>query len=107
MGEKSIGRIVAEAFAQAIPWAIVFTAAAVLTAQVVMNMARQEAKEAIEFTAKTAVRETVHLVLNDEAIHEQLWPLLKQNVKEAIEYTATVAARQAAAAQRGQGAKQK
>ncbi|WP_447974728.1 hypothetical protein [Nitrospira sp. Kam-Ns4a] len=107
MGDKSIGRIVTEAFAQAIPWAIVFTAAAAFTAQVVMNMARQEVKEAIEFTATTAVRETVQLVLNDPVIGEHLWPLVKQNVKEAIEYTATVAAQQMASAQTAQGPKKK
>lgn len=101
MDSKSYGQVMVGAFAQAIPWAIVFSIASILVLNISMNMLRQEVKEAIEYAAKTGVSQSIHAVLTDPEFDQELWPKLKQNTKEAIEYTATMVNRkQAAAAQR-------
>lgn len=93
MSEKNYGQMVVEGFVRAIPWAVVFSAAFVLSAGVIMGMLRQEVKEAIEYTAKTAVRQSVRAILTDPELNQVLWPRAKQVVKEGIEYTITMADR--------------
>ena len=82
MAEKSAGQMMAEGFLRAIPWAIVFAVTVVITLKISMVMLGQEVKEAIDFTAKTAVNTSMDAIVNSGA-----YPKIKQNTKEAIEYT--------------------
>jgi hypothetical protein len=91
MGEKSYGQMLIEGFVKSIPWAIVFTIAALFLVNMAMNMLRQEVKEAMEFGAHMAVHQVIQEVLTDRDFNDVLLPKIKQNVKEAIEYTLTVA----------------
>jgi hypothetical protein len=93
MGDKNYGQMLAEGFVRAIPWAIVFSAAFVFSAGILVGSLRQEVKEAVEYTAKTAVRQSVRAVMNDPELNQVLWPRAKQLVKEGIEYTITTADR--------------
>lgn len=93
MENKTYGQVMARSFAQAIPWAIVFSVAWICAVNITMNMLRQDVKEAIEYAAKTGVRQGIHTVLTDPEFDEDLWPKIKQNTKEAIEYTATMVSR--------------
>jgi len=68
MAEKSYGQLLTEGIVRAIPWAIVFSLAFLITMKIFMGMMGQEVKKAIDLTAKIAVK-------------------IKQNTKEAIEYT--------------------
>lgn len=92
MGEKNLGHIFIEGFVRAVPWALVFSAALVLSASLIMTMLRQEVKEAMEYGASTAVNQTVGELLQNEVFIDELLPRIKQNVKEAIQYTITEAA---------------
>lgn len=94
--------MLARGFVQAVPWAIVFSVAWLVTFDVTMGMLRQEVKEAIEYAAKTGVSQSIHAVLTDQEFEEDLWPKIKQNAKEAIEYTVTMANRRQAAAPQSQ-----
>jgi hypothetical protein len=94
MGEKNLGTIFIEGFVRAIPWALVFSVALVLSVGVIMNMLRQDVKEAMEYGAQTVVHETTAQLLEDEFFINELLPRIKQNVKEAIQYTITEAADQ-------------
>jgi hypothetical protein len=106
MGEKSLGQIFLEGFVRAIPWAIVFSAALVLSAGIIANILRVELKKAMEFGSDTLVNSAVDVILTDPRIQENLWPKAKQNVKEAIEYTAvTLAQQQAKVSERRAAAK--
>lgn len=105
MEDKNYGQVLVRGFVQAIPWAIVFSVAWVFTLNITMSMFRQEVKEAIEYAAKTGVRQSIHAVLTDQEFDEDLWPKIKQNTKEAIEYTVTMAARKQAAASQSQSKK--
>jgi hypothetical protein len=91
MGEKSYGRMLIEGFVKSIPWAIVFTVAALFIVNMTMNMLRQEVKEAMEFGAHMAVHQVIQEVLTDRDFNDVLLPKIKQNVKEGIEYTLTLA----------------
>ena len=91
--DKNYGQMMVEGFVRAIPWAVVFSAALVLSAGIVTNLLKQEVKEAIEYTAQTVVRQSIHTILGDPAFNRVLWPKIKQNVKEGVEYTFTMASR--------------
>jgi cytochrome P450 len=82
MAEKSYGQLLIEGIVRAIPWAIVFSLAFLITMKIFMGMLGQEVKEAIDFTAQTAVSASMNAVLSSE-----VFPKIKQNAKEAIEYT--------------------
>lgn len=93
MEEKSYGQLLTRGFIQAIPWAIVFSATLLVTFNLMMGMVRQEIKEAIDYTAHSALHQAIREVLNDQAFNDRLLPKIKQNAKEAIEYTVTMANR--------------
>ena len=82
MTDKSYGQTLTDGFVRAIPWAIVFSLAFLITMKIFMGMLGQEMKKAIDLTAKTAVRTSMNAVLSSE-----VFPKIKQNTKEAIEYT--------------------
>ncbi len=93
MEETRYGQLLTRGFIQAIPWAIVFSVAWLLTFNLTMGMVRQEVKEAIEYGAKVGVSQAIHTVLHDPEFDQALWPKIKQNTKETIEYTVTMAHR--------------
>ena len=93
MGDKNYGQMLIEGFVRAIPWAIVFSVALLFTVSIILGVVRQEAKEAIEYTAKNAVRLSARAILNDPELNQVLWPRVKQVVKEGIEYTLITADR--------------
>jgi cytochrome P450 len=82
MTDKTYGQLLIEGVVRAIPWAIVFSVAFLITMKIFMGMLGQEVKEAIDFTAKTALNTSMNTVLSSE-----VFPKIKQNTKEAIEYT--------------------
>jgi purine-nucleoside phosphorylase len=82
MAEKSYGQLLTEGIVRAIPWAIVFSLAFLITMKIFMGMLGQEVKKAIDLTAKTAINTSMNAVLSSE-----VFPRIKQNTKEAIEYT--------------------
>ena len=82
MAEKSYGQLLTEGIVRAIPWAIVFSLAFLITMKIFMGMLGQEVKKAIDLTAKIAVNTSMNAVLSSE-----VFPKIKQNTKEAIEYT--------------------
>jgi hypothetical protein len=83
MGEKGYGQIIAEGFAWAIPWALVFSVTVVFTAKLLVVMIAPEIKRGIEYGANSVINATVNKALDDD-----LYPKIKQNTKEAIEYAA-------------------
>jgi hypothetical protein len=83
MGEKGYGQIIAEGFARAIPWALVFSVTVVFTAKLLVVMIAPEIKRGIEYGANSVINATVNRALDDD-----LYPKIKQNTKEAIEYAA-------------------
>lgn len=107
MEEKSCGQVLARGFAQAIPWAVVFSAALLVTFSLMMGMVRQEIKEAIDYTAHSALHQAIREVLNDQAFNDRLLPKIKQNAKEAIEYTVTMAHRKPTASTECKGCRMK
>jgi len=82
MTDKSYGQTLTDGFVRAIPWAIVFSLAFLITMKIFMGMLGQEVKKAIDLTAKTAINTSMNIVLSSE-----VFPKIKQNTKEAIEYT--------------------
>jgi hypothetical protein len=82
MTDKTYGQLLIEGVVRAIPWAIVFSVTFLITMKILMGMLGQEVKEAIDFTAKTALHTSMNAVLSSE-----VFPRIKQNTKEAIEYT--------------------
>lgn len=96
MGDNRYGQMLVEGFVRAIPWAIVFSAALVITSGLIMGMVKQEVKEAVEYGAKTVTRNSMNLVLHDPTFNREILPKVKQATKETIEYTATVAAQRLA-----------
>ena len=82
MAEKSYGQLLTEGVVRAVPWAIVFSLAFLITMKIFMGMLDKEVKKAIDLTAKTAVNAAMNVVLSSE-----VFPKIKQNTKEAIEYT--------------------
>jgi len=83
MGERGYGQIIAEGFARAIPWALVFSVTVVFTAKLLVVMIAPEIKKGIEYGANSVINATVNKALDDD-----LYPKIKQNTKEAIEYAA-------------------
>lgn len=82
MSEKSNGQIFVEGFVRAIPWAITFSVAFLLTIGVGVKMVKQDIKEAIQYAEVEAIDESLEILTSKEVL-----PLIKQNIKEAIEYT--------------------
>lgn len=82
MGEKTNGQIFAEAFVRAIPWAITFSVAFLLTVGIGLRMVKQELKETIQYAIVQSVGESLEMLTSQDVL-----PLIKQNAKEAIEYT--------------------
>ncbi len=82
MLDKSYGQLLSEGFVRAIPWAVVFSVAFIITMKISMVFLGQEVKKAIDFTSKTAVHTSMSAVLGSD-----VFPKIKQNTKEAIEYT--------------------
>ncbi len=106
MGDKSYGQIMMEGFVRAIPWAIVFSVAFVVTTGLVMSLVKQEVKEAVDYGAKTVAVKTMNMVLHDPIFNRDILPKVKQATKETIEYTATVTAqRMGAKAEKKAGAR--
>jgi hypothetical protein len=83
MVERGYGQIIAEGFARAIPWALVFSVTVVFTAKLLVVMIAPEVKRGIEYGANSVINATVNKALDDD-----LYPKIKQNTKEAIEYAA-------------------
>lgn len=83
MGERGYGQIIAEGFARAIPWALVFSVTVVVTAKLLVVLIAPEIKRGIEYGANSVINATVNKALDDN-----LYPKIKQNTKEAIEYAA-------------------
>jgi len=86
MNEKSYGKILAEGFVRAIPWAVMFTLSVLTVFEVMTTVLRQEMKEAIEFTSNYAVRNAVRATLRDPVVREELVPRMKQAVKDTIDF---------------------
>jgi hypothetical protein len=78
MAEKSYGQLLIEGIVRAIPWAIVFSLAFLITMKIFMGMLGHEVKKTIDLTVHTSM----NAVLSSE-----VFPKIKQNTKEAIEYT--------------------
>ncbi len=93
MGEKSYGKLMAEELVRAMTRAIVYSIALLVVVNIILGTLRQEAKEAIQYTAQTAVNEAIKAVLSDPAFSQDILPKIKQNTKEAIEYTVNAASR--------------
>ena len=93
MVDKSYGQMLTEGFVRAIPWAVVFSAAVVLSAGIVMAMLKQDIKEAFEYASKTVIRQSVHTLLTDPGFNRVFLPKVKQNVKEAVEFAVMTANR--------------
>lgn len=72
---------------------------------IVMAMAWQEVKEAIEYDAETTAQEVIssaaRTAANDPVIQNELLPRLKQEAKQAIEYTVETADRELEALETG------
>jgi len=83
MTDKSYGQTLTDGFVRAIPWAIVFSLAFLITMKIFLGMLGQEVKKAIDLTAKTAINTSMDTILSSA-----VFPKIKQNTKEAIEYTA-------------------
>ncbi len=82
MSEKTSGQIFVEGFVRAIPWAITFSVAVLLTMSIALSMVKQDLKEMIQFAAVEALGVSLEALTSQEVL-----PLIKQNIKEAIEYT--------------------
>lgn len=93
MSEKSYGKLVAEELLRAITRAIVYSVAVLYIAYSLLVTLRQEVKEAIEYSARTATSAAIGTILADPAFNEAILPKIKQNTKEAIEYAVDVANR--------------
>lgn len=83
MAERGYGQTIADGFARAIPWALVFSVTIVFTAKLLVVMIAPEIKRGIEYGANSVINATVNKALDDD-----LFPRIKQNTKEAIEYAA-------------------
>lgn len=82
MSEKSSGQVFVEGFVRAIPWAITFSVAFLLTMAIGLKMVKQDLKEAIQYAEVQAIGKALEILTSHEVL-----PLIKQNIKEAIEYT--------------------
>jgi hypothetical protein len=91
MSGKGYGSMLVEGFVRAIPWAIVFSAALVVTASLIMGMAGQEVKKALHYAPKAVIHAAMGEILHDPTFNQDILPKIKQNAKEAIEYTVTFA----------------
>lgn len=86
MNEKPYGRILMEHFVAAIPWAVVFSVALLGVTCIIVNYLRQEAKEAIEYTADYGIRNAIRATIDDPVVNGEIVPKVKQAVKETIEF---------------------
>lgn len=86
MNERSYGKILAEGFVRAIPWAVMFTLSVLTIFQVVTTVLRQESKEAIEYTSNYLVRNALRAAIRDPVLNDELVPKVKQAVKDTIDF---------------------
>ncbi|MBI3603094.1 MAG: hypothetical protein HY205_01415 [Nitrospirae bacterium] len=101
MSEKSCGKLVAEELVLAITRAIVYSIASLCVAYILLGILRQDAKEAIEYAAQTAVEQATNMILSDRDFNREILPKIKQNAKEAIEYGADALNRKASGSSDG------
>jgi hypothetical protein len=94
MAEKTPDQMIREEFLRAIPWAVTFSLATIVTMLICVGIIKQEIKEAFEFGTRTALIQTVAVLTDDEVFNKHILPKLKQNTKEAIEYTMIMARRE-------------
>lgn len=105
MSEKHYGKLVAEELVRGITRAIVYSIALLCVAHIVLGTLRQEAKEAIEYAAQTAVDQVTNMILSDPDFNREILPKIKQNAKEAIEYGADALNRKASGSSDGKSKK--
>ncbi len=86
MGDKSYGRIFSENLVAAIPWALVFSVVLLILGGLFLDVIRQEAKEAIEYTSDYGIRNALRATLDDRTVTREIVPKVKQAVKETIEF---------------------
>jgi Na+-translocating ferredoxin:NAD+ oxidoreductase RnfG subunit len=87
---------VVEELVRGITRAIVYSIALLCVANILLGTLRQEAKEAIEYAAQTAVDQAIDTILSDPDFNQAILPKIKQSAKEAIEYTVDMASRKMA-----------
>lgn len=85
MKEDGLGRLFVRQLVMAVPWGIVALAVFFVAA----GAMKQEVKEAIQYSAQTALSETIRFVQDTKLVGP-----VKQNAKESIEFTAITAKRQ-------------
>jgi hypothetical protein len=105
MSEKSYGKLVAEELVRAITRAVVYSVAALYIVYSLLGTLRQETKEAIEYSAQTAISETIAKILSDHDFNREILPKVKQSTKEAIEYTVDAANRKLVVSAQGKSKK--
>lgn len=79
MKENGLGKMFIRHLVIAIPWGIVFLVVFFVAGAGI----KQQVKEGIEYTMKTALKETTRIALS-----HRVFPRVKQNIKEAIEFVA-------------------
>ena len=72
-----------EEFIKAIPWGLTLSAFLFLSVSLLAVVFKQDAKEALDFAQKRAIRNAMAVVLDEENFTR-----IKQNTKEAIEFVA-------------------
>jgi len=105
MSEKGYGKLVVEELVRAITRTIVYSVAVLYIAYSLLSTLRQEAKEAIQYSAQTATSAAIGTILSDPAFNDDILPKIKQNTKEAIEYTVDVANRKLVVSAQGKSKK--
>lgn len=70
-----MGKIFGESLVRAIAWAVVFSAAFLLTMGLTMRMMKQELKEMIQYASTEALGTSLEALTSRE-----VFPLLKQNL---------------------------
>ncbi|MEK6589085.1 MAG: hypothetical protein AABZ11_00225 [Nitrospinota bacterium] len=81
--EKGYGQIVIESFVKALTWGLTLAVISIISVNIILGMFKQDVKDAIDFTQKTAIKNAMNTVLSYD-----IFPKIKQNTKEAIEFTA-------------------
>lgn len=79
MNENSLGQLFVRNLVMAIPWGIIF-----LVVMLFVSIGiKQQIKEGLQFTARTAITET-----GNQLLDYHVFTRIKQNVKEGVEFTA-------------------
>ncbi len=82
MKEDTLGQLFVRNLVMAIPWGIIF-----LVVFLIISLGiKQQIKESLQFTARTAISETGNHILD-----YHVFTRIKQNVKEGIEFTGKTA----------------